>query len=250
MKIALIGYGKMGKRIHQLCPAQGHQVELVVIGKTNPEGAGITPEKFEGIDVAIDFSHPDAARTNILKLMEIGVPVVVGTTGWLTPEDDFAAICLEKNGRVLYGSNFSLGVQLFLKLVHRAGELFGKSGTFEAAIHETHHTQKADAPSGTAKTLAQRWLAGAGKPETPLSAHIPEKGLPQEGTLYVTSQRVGNVIGEHELRLRSEFDDIRISHHAQNRDAFAFGAIRSAAWLIDQEPGFYLIEDVVESVLG
>lgn len=250
MNIALIGYGKMGQRIHALAKSAGISVGLVVIGKLNRDGAAITPEKFTQIDLAIDFSHPSAVKTNISKLVALGVPVVVGTTGWLSDENksEIEQLCAENEVPVLYGSNFSLGVQLFLKLVNKAGEMMAALPYFGAGLHETHHLEKADAPSGTAVTAANLWLKH--KPETAEHVYgIPPTEKPSSDSFYVTSQRLPAVIGEHELRIRSPFDDIRISHTALTRDAFASGALKAASWLKMQEPGFYLLEDVVEEVL-
>lgn len=251
MRIALIGYGKMGQRIHALAKNYSHSIDLVVIGKINADGAGITASKFENIDLAIEFGRAEGTLVNIEKLLELGIPVVVGTTGWITDETraKVTELCEMHEGKVLYGSNFSLGVQLFLKLVARSAELFGNADIFDAAIHEVHHTQKADAPSGTAITAADTWIQYANS--TKNRDHlIPAAEKPNPESLYVTSQRIKGVVGEHELRIRSDFDDIRISHSALSRDAFAAGSLQAATWLLNQESGFYLIEDVVENVLG
>ena len=240
MKIALIGYGKMGQRIHALAKERGHQVDAVVIGKINAGGMAITASRFAPIEVSIEFTAPVSAEVNLRKLIDLGQSVVCGTTGWIT--DDLRAelhtLCLEKGARVLYGSNLSLGVQLFLKLVCRAGELLGDSSVFSASLNEVHHLQKVDAPSGTAVTAATMWLQARNAPAEAVD-HFS-----------VTSQRVAGVFGEHELRIRSPYDDIRIRHEALSRDGFASGALKSAGWLVAQEPGFYLIEDVVEQVLS
>ena len=251
MRIALIGYGKMGQRIHALAKKYGHSVDLVVIGKINADGAGITASKFENIDLAIEFGRAEGTLVNIEKLLEIGTPVVVGTTGWITDETraKVTELCEDHEGKVLYGSNFSLGVQLFLKLVARSAELFGNSDIFDASIHEVHHTQKADAPSGTAITAADTWIQNANSTKKRNHA-LPVADKPDPESFYVTSQRIKGVVGEHELRIRSDFDDIRVSHSALSRDAFAAGSLQAATWLLGQESGFYLIEDVVEDVLG
>lgn len=248
MNIALIGYGKMGRRLHTLAPDHNLTVKLVVIGKLNADGASISPEKFESIDMAIDFSHPDGALINLRKLTQLRVPVVMGTTGWITPEqeDEVRAWCTEHETSVLYGSNFSLGVQLFLKLVDQAASLMGPLPGFSAAFHEVHHMEKADAPGGTARTAAELWCR---KSHTDPVYGIPASGAPQSESVYLTSQRLPEVIGEHELRIRSPFDDIRISHTALTRDAFANGALKAAGWLKDQPAAFYKIEDVVDRIL-
>ena len=250
MNIALIGYGKMGQRLHALAKDHNLTVGLVVIGKLNKEGASITPEKFASIDLAIDFSHPDGVMTNIRKLSALKVPIIIGTTGWLTEEHqlEIEALCAENEVQILYGSNFSLGVQLFLKLIEKAATMMGTLPDFRAALHEVHHMDKTDAPSGTAVTAAQLWKKHDSESSS-VEYGIPTSSKPSKDVFYTTSQRLPGVVGEHELRIRSPFDDIRISHTALSRDAFASGALKAAHWLIKQNAGFYKIEDVAESVL-
>ena len=249
LNIAIIGYGKMGKRIEELASEFDLNPALILDEYNNNNGDGITEETFENIDAAIDFSHPDAFTTNIHKVLETQTPFVVGTTGW---QDSISTsrineLCNKYETATLYGSNFSLGVQLFGKLVKAAGKLFGNNELFDAILHETHHTEKADAPSGTAQTLAELWLDGADTK----SGHeygIPPEGKVDESVFRITSQRLGTVFGEHQLRINSPFDDIEITHRARSRDAFAAGALKASKWLVHQKPGFYLIEDVVEQI--
>jgi 4-hydroxy-tetrahydrodipicolinate reductase len=248
MNIALIGYGNMGKRIHDLSEERGHQIELILDENNNVDGDGITNDAFRTVDVAIDFSHPEAAPVNIKKVLQTGTPVVVGTTGWLDQKKAIQQFCKDRDGRLLYGSNFSIGVQLFAKLIERAGELFGGNKMFDVSLHEVHHTNKADAPSGTALTLAERWINGSSGNRKAIYG-VPEKGRVDKDKFYITSQRLGSVFGEHQLRVNSFFDDIEITHRARSRDAFASGAIKAAEWLYKhQQPGFYLIEDIVEEL--
>lgn len=252
-KLALIGDGRMGTRLRELAPSHGFETVLQLGEANNARGAGITAENFAGAEVAIDFTHPATAVTHIRRTLELGVPLVVGTTGWLTESNkaEIEALVLQFDGRLLYGSNFSLGVQLFMKLAREAGRLLGNAPGFDAALHEVHHTGKADAPSGTAITLAQQYLIGAGRSPGDHSYGIPERGLADTAKLRVSAQRLGGVFGEHSLRINSEWDDIELIHRALNRDGFAAGALRAAAWLADQQqPGFFLIEDVVEVILG
>ncbi|MEX0928295.1 MAG: 4-hydroxy-tetrahydrodipicolinate reductase [Balneolales bacterium] len=248
MEIALLGYGNMGQRIQVLAEKENHSVPVILDIENNISGSGMTRPVFEHIDVAIDFSHPAAVQTHIQKLLELGIPAVIGTTGWLEEPAAVSKLCKQYEGRLLYGSNFSLGVQLFIKLVARAGELFGKSALFDAALHEVHHTRKADAPSGTAKTLAGVWLEAAGSSKKPVF-QVPEKQEINKNDFLMTSQRLGSVYGEHQLRINSLYDDIMITHQARSRDAFAAGSLKAASWLVRQEPGFYMIEDVIEEVL-
>lgn len=249
MKIALIGYGAMGKQIEALSENTDQSVELILDEHNNEDGEGITEESMLDIDVAIDFSHPDAFVTNVDRVLETGTPLVIGTTGWRNRVRDIDERCKENDTPVIFGSNFSLGVQLFAKLLRKAGDLFGGSDLFDSVIHEVHHTRKADAPSGTAYTLAEQFLEGAGSDKN-IEFGVPEKGrVNPDENLYVTSQRLGSVFGEHQLRLNSEFDDIEITHRARSRDAFASGALQAARWIVRQKPGFYKIEDVVADVV-
>ncbi len=248
MNIALIGYGKMGKRIHALSEEEDIEIVQILDEYNNADGSGITYDNLKEADVVIDFSHPSVVLMNIKKVLEIGKPLVVGTTGWLDHKDEISALCEKKGGRLLYGSNFSVGVQLFAKLIRRAAELYGRNPMFDSALHEVHHNQKADAPSGTALTLAEQWLKGS-ENKTGIVKGVPEQGKVVPGKLYVTSQRIGSVYGDHQLRINSPFDDIEITHRARSRDAFASGALKAAEWLMNhKKPGFYLIEDIVEEL--
>jgi len=251
INLATIGDGRMGRRIAELAASNGFTTVLTLGEKNNVKGSGITESSFSGVDVAIDFTHPNAAITHINRVLETGTPLVMGTTGWLTEANRLTVEKLidRHDGRLVYGSNFSLGVQLFMKLARAAGETFGKAAGFDASLHEVHHTGKADAPSGTAITTAEQFLAGAGR-DNKTTYGIPERGKIDTEAFGITSQRLGDVFGEHELRINSPWDDITLSHKALSRDGFAVGALKTASWLLNQKPGFYLIEDVVEEVLS
>lgn len=249
MNIAIIGYGRMGQRIAALAEPDFGNIVLTLDMHNNEDGKAITEEAFRDVDLAIDFSHPSAVTTNLRKLIATKTPVVVGTTGWHHETDSIRNLALEHGVPVIYGSNFSLGVQRFLKLIERAGQLFGSQEGLHATVHEVHHTGKADAPSGTAITLAERWLDGTGLASTPVYG-VPERGPVDPSDLIITSERLGDVTGEHTLRLRGPFDDITIRHEARSRDAFAIGALKAAQWLIQQQPGLYFIEDVIEQIPG
>ncbi len=248
MNIALIGYGQMGQRIEELSKETETSISLILDEHNNEDGEGITEESMSEVDVAIDFSHPDAFVINAEKVLQTGTPLVIGTTGWLDRIKDIGARCKKAGTPVIYGSNFSLGVQLFAKLMRKAGELFGGSELFDEVLHEVHHTRKADAPSGTAYTLVDQYLEG-GKQDRKIEYGIPEEGRVDKDRFYVTSQRLGSVFGEHQLRINSEYDDITLTHQARSRDAFASGALQAARWIVNQQPGFYKLEDVVADVV-
>lgn len=249
MNIALIGYGRMGQRIEALALPDYGKVVLKLDEHNNERGSGITQSAFETVDIAIDFSHPSVVGLNLRRVIATSTPVVVGTTGWLHEANAIHDLVMHHGVPILYGSNFSLGVQRFIKLVERAGELFGSNPDVHATVHEVHHTTKADAPSGTAITMGERWLVGSGCSGTP-EYGVPERGAVDSNALIITSQRAGDVAGEHTLRLRTTFDDITIRHEALSRDAFALGALKAAKWLLAQPAGLYYLEHVIEQIPG
>lgn len=251
INVVLLGYGKMGKAIEKIIQTDSDISISHLIDTSNyDDGEAYKNPGFLNADIAIDFSHPTMVLKNIKASLEAGIPIVVGTTGWLEYKLEIEKLIKQKNGRLIYGSNFSLGVQLFNKLIAQAAQIFGNSPLFDASLHEVHHTQKADAPSGTALTLAQTFV-NKSSTKKEIETVLPTSEKVKTDSFYVTSQRLGAVFGEHDVRIYSEWDDITISHKARNRDGFAAGAVKAAKWLV-QNPnsGFYLIEDVAEQVIG
>ena len=248
IQVALIGYGTMGRRIDVLSTDYNADVKIRLDDSNNLKGEGFKLDEIKQAEVAIDFSLAEAVKINLPLALKQGLPVVIGTTGWIDDPVDVEELVKKHNGKVLYGSNFSLGVQLFIKLVRRAGELFGDSDLFDSVLHEVHHTRKADAPSGTAETMARQFLDGSQSTKE-ISYGVPAEGRVESDHFYVTAQRLGSVFGEHQLRINSHFDDIELTHRARSRDAFAAGALKAAHWLVKQDPGFYLLEDVVDQIV-
>ncbi len=249
LKVALLGKGKMGQMIHSLLSENNAECVVWLGEDNNQQGQGITKDSMMNVDVAIDFTHPDVVLENVNALLKFDIPVVIGTTGWTEKENDVKKLIREHNGRVVFGSNFSLGVQMFIRFVNEAARLSANASFFDAAIHEVHHTEKADSPSGTALTLAKTWLNHS-KKQKQIVSQIPAKGKVDESDFLVTAQRLGSVFGEHTLRLNSPWDEIELSHKARSREGFAVGAIKAAHWLASQkESGYWLIENVVEEVL-
>lgn len=249
MNIGLVGYGKMGRRIEALSEEMGCTVKFILDIDENPNGEGLTRERAESVDAIIDFSSAEVLPNTLKSALNYNVPMVIGTTGWLQSAAETDRLCKEGDTPVLYGSNFSLGVQLFAKLIYQAGKLFGNNAQFHSTLHEVHHTEKADAPSGTALTLAHQFLEGAGLDEQKkINTDLPSSEKVDPDALYITSQRLGSVFGEHQLRLNSPFDDIEVTHQARSRDAFAAGALKAANWVVNQAPGFYLVENVIEDI--
>lgn len=230
MKIALLGYGKMGKVIERIALERGHEI---VLKKTEENS-------FDGLldaDVAIDFSVPSAAVQNISECLHHNIPIVSGTTGWLEHYDDMTSLCTSKNGAFIYGSNFSLGVNLFFELNAHLAKIMSRFNQYEVSMEEIHHTQKLDKPSGTAITLAQNIIK-----EKKLSSWSIEN--PNENQLFIDVKRIDSVPGTHSISYRSEVDTIEITHTAHNRDGFALGAVIASEWLINKK-GIYTMKDVL-----
>ncbi len=242
MKIALLGYGKMGQIIERFASERGHDVVLK-IGVENLQD--FTVENLKAADVAIDFSAPDAAVDNIGKCFEAKVPVVVGTTGWYGELQRIKNDCAAGNNTLLYGSNFSIGVNIFFHLNKVLAKLMNSYPAYDVQVEEIHHTQKLDAPSGTAMTIAEgiiEQLDGKTEWVNELEgATMPEKLKTNQ--LLIESLRIENVPGTHTVVYSSEVDDIEIKHTAHSRAGFALGAVVAAEWLQDKK-GFYSIADI------
>ncbi len=232
MNIALFGYGKMGKMIEKIAKERGHNI----VAKIDVD----TPEiDFSTMDVAIDFSMPDAAFENITSCFGNGVPVISGTTGWLHDYEKAIDLCRKKKGGFIYASNFSLGVNIFFELNSYLGKMMKNLDQYQVSIEEIHHTQKLDAPSGTAITLAEgiiehtdykKWkLDKASKDEIPIIA-----------------KRIDKVPGTHTVAHESKVDGIQIKHTAHNREGFALGAVIAAEW-IKGKTGVFSMKDVLGS---
>lgn len=228
MKIALLGYGRMGQAIEKIAIDRGHTI-VAKIDKDNPN------EAYEA-DVAINFSVPMAAYENITSAIDKKIPVVCGTTGWLDRLDEVETLCQQNEGAFLYASNFSLGVNLFFELNVKLADMMQKQPLYTASIEEIHHTQKLDKPSGTAITLAE------GIPSAGNVWHLVEdngEGVP------ITSIRKDEVPGTHTVTHRSEIDEISITHTAHDRTGFALGAIIAAEW-IQNKKGIFSMRDVLQ----
>lgn len=231
MKIALLGYGKMGKVIEKIAKERGHEIILRKTSTTTYQG-------LENADVAIDFSIPDAAVPNISACLNAGIPIVCGTTGWLEHYDEIVMLCNKKNGAFLYGSNFSLGVNIFFELNAHLSKMMAKFNTYKVSMEEIHHTQKLDAPSGTAITLAKGIIENSNYTSWTL-----DKAKPKE--IHIDAKRIENVPGTHSVFYNSEVDLIEIKHVAHNRDGFAIGSVIAAEWIIGKK-GIFSMKDVLD----
>lgn len=231
MKIALLGYGKMGQTIERIALERGHEIVL-------KKDEFNTYEGLSNADVAIDFSIPAVAVENISNCFYANVPVISGTTGWLDRYDEMAALCTEKNGAFLSSSNFSLGVNLFFGLNDYLAKMMSKFGSYSVEMEEIHHTQKLDAPSGTAISLAKGVIENSD-----YNSWTLEKA--KENQIHIEAVRTENVPGTHTVTYNSEVDTIEIKHTAHNRDGFALGAVIAAEWIVGKQ-GIFSMKDVLE----
>ncbi|MCX8036093.1 MAG: 4-hydroxy-tetrahydrodipicolinate reductase [Candidatus Sumerlaeia bacterium] len=247
MRLALIGYGKMGRAIEALAPARGHEIVATVDLKDRAaKFRRLTRQAVEAADVCIEFTAPNAALGNLLRLCQLGKRVVTGTTGWFNHLDEFAAVVAKKKATVLYGANFSIGVNLFYRLVERAAELFGALDDRDFYVAEAHHRAKLDAPSGTAKRLAEIILAKSRRKKRPLQRL---EGPIAEDQLQIVSTRAGWITGVHRVGIEGPHDSIVLEHQARSRDTFADGALRAAEWIVSAAPGLYRFEDVLDQLV-
>ncbi|WP_452226039.1 4-hydroxy-tetrahydrodipicolinate reductase [Lacinutrix cladophorae] len=229
MKIALLGYGKMGKTIEQIAIQRGH----TIVTKAMDEDYDISEA-----DIAIDFSIPTAAYKNISNCIENNIPVISGTTGWLEDYDKAVALCQEKKGAFIYASNFSLGVNIFFELNNYLAKMMNTLKDYKVSMEEIHHTQKLDAPSGTAITLANDII----KEHTSYTNWSIDQNT--ENALPIIAKRIEDVPGTHSISYKSDVDTIDITHTAHNRQGFALGAVVAAEWLLGKT-GVFTMKDVL-----
>ncbi|MEP7278702.1 MAG: 4-hydroxy-tetrahydrodipicolinate reductase [Bacteroidota bacterium] len=236
MKIALIGYGRMGKAIEAIALQRGHEIVLKI---DVDNAADLTAANLQQADAAIEFTGPHSAFGNVRKCLEYGIPVVCGSTGWLNKMEEVKAYCKQQNGCFLYASNFSVGVNIFFEINKRLAELMKLHAEYNVSMEETHHTQKKDAPSGTAVTLAEQVLAAIGRKNR--WVNHPE-GEP--GELPIVSKRIDPAPGTHKVSYYSDIDTIDIVHTAHNRTGFATGAVLAAEFVIGKK-GIFSMKEVL-----
>ncbi|MGO3181688.1 MAG: 4-hydroxy-tetrahydrodipicolinate reductase [Aequorivita sp.] len=230
MKIALLGYGKMGRTIEKMALEKGHSV---VFKSTSESSEG----KLEDAEVAIEFSSPEAAVNNISHALEARIPIVSGTTGWLKKYDEMVKLCENRNGSFIYASNFSVGVNLFFSINEYAAKLMADWQEYDVSVEEIHHLEKKDAPSGTAITIAEGILKHSDKENWKLD-------VSEGNVLNITAKREEDVKGTHIVSYDSSIDTISFKHEAHSREGFAKGAILAAEWLQNKE-GVFTMKDVL-----
>lgn len=236
MKIALIGYGKMGKTIEAIALERGHTADLKIDIDSMED---FTKENLLQCDVAIEFTGPHSAKENILTCLNAGIPVVSGSTGWLEDWNEVAGFCKEKNGSFLYASNFSVGVNIFFEVNKKLAQLMNGHTEYAINLQEIHHTQKKDAPSGTAITLAEQILQ-----EIPAKKKWVNEETTDPEILPIISKREDPAPGTHSIIYSSPIDDIEIIHTAHNRNGFALGAVLAAEYICNKK-GIFNMKDVL-----
>ncbi len=236
LKIALIGYGKMGKAIESIAIARGHTIVLKVNSQNIDE---FTNENLQKADVAIEFTNPHSAVSNILKCLDARTPLVCGSTGWLDHLPEIKKAYEEKNGAFLYASNFSVGVNIFFEVNKRLAQLMALRQEYDVSIEEIHHTQKKDAPSGTAISIAGQVLQDVTR-----KTKWVNQPSQHAGDLLITSKRIDPAPGTHSVKYSSAVDDIEIIHTAHNREGFALGAALAAEFIHDKK-GIFSMQDVL-----
>ncbi|HEV8579749.1 MAG TPA: dihydrodipicolinate reductase C-terminal domain-containing protein [Thermoanaerobaculia bacterium] len=230
-RLALLGYGRMGRLVEQFAPAHGFEVALRLDGRSNAGGEGISPESLQGIDAAVDFSTAAAVAANAERIAALGVPLVVGTTGWASDLQRVREAVERQGGGLLYGANFSVGVQVFYRLAEAAARLLAEESAYDAWAYEIHHRMKKDAPSGTLLQLRKVMeAAGYGRP------------------IDVASNRAGAIPGTHQIGFDSDADTILLEHRARSRAGFAHGALRAARWMVGRR-GIYEFSEVWEEIV-
>ncbi len=234
MQIILLGYGKMGKTIERVALGRGHEITA----RIDIDNA-VDFESSDG-DVAIEFSHPDAAFDNVKKCIERQLPVVCGTTGWLKRKGEIESLCKQSNGAFFYASNYSLGVNIFFKLNQYIARMMNNLSEYEISVDEIHHAEKKDAPSGTAITLAEGIISNVKRKKKWVNI---KTGKPED--LFIESFRIDQVPGTHIVKYESAIDDIEIKHIAHSREGFAMGAVMVAEW-IKGRSGIFSMDDFLK----
>jgi len=237
MKIALIGYGKMGKAIETVALSRGHEIILKITSSNRNE---LNPAELSKADVAIEFTNPDSAFQNLVECFTSGTPVVCGSTGWMHQLDEVEKMVKEKDAALLYASNFSVGVNIFFEVNRRLASLISDHPEYSPAILEIHHTAKKDAPSGTAITLAEQIIE-----EIPGKKKWVDHVSAEPTDIPVLSERTDPAPGTHHVKYSSSVDDIEIIHTAHNREGFAVGAVLAAEYLAGKK-GIHTMKDVLK----
>lgn len=247
MNIAIVGYGKMGHMIYEQAVQNGDKVVAVIdplFSSSKVTAPTVDKTSLKGADVAIDFSHPSSAIDNICLYASLGIPAVVGTTGWYDEIPALKEKLKDLNPAIIYSGNFSMGVTAFMSIINYASKLMNRLSEYDCSIKEIHHIHKKDKPSGTALMISDIMLKNIDR----------KKGVAlfkkEDGLLTIESERVGDVTGYHEVNFTSAVDEIMLSHKAFSRSGFASGALLAASWITDGRRGFFSMDDFANDLLG
>jgi len=245
MKIALIGFGKMGKELEKSALSRGHEIILKV---NTGNSVSLSPDKLYGAEVAIEFSTPGTVINNIKMCFTAGVPVVVGTTGWYNEIADIKTLCNNGNHSLIYASNFSIGVNILFELNRMMANIMNSQRKYDVSIEEIHHSHKLDSPSGTAIVLANDILTSIERKERwiDIDPDTNEENHQHPGDLTIHSMRLGEVVGTHIVKYKSKADKLELRHEAYNREGFAEGAVIAAEWIKDKK-GFYTMKEFLKA---
>ncbi|MBN4081589.1 4-hydroxy-tetrahydrodipicolinate reductase [bacterium AH-315-C07] len=237
MKIAIIGYGKMGMEVEKLALSRDHEISL----KIDVNNLPYSPEDLKDVDVAIEFSTPESAVSNISIAFEANTPIVVGTTGWLDQLENVRSMCNDQQQALFYAPNFSIGVNIFMEINKRLAGLMNDQSSYKASMEEVHHTEKLDSPSGTAVKLAEDMISQINKLQNWTNMEATD-----DGELSIISKRIENVPGTHTIKYSSDVDTIEIRHEAHSRVGFATGAVLAAEWIVGKQ-GVFTMSDLLKS---
>lgn len=248
MEITIIGYGKMGHEIERLAKEKGFKITSIIDPiSDNATHRNINKESLKDADVVIDFTHPSTVVENIKKVCSFGKNMVVGTTGWYDQMDEVKKI-IEKAGiGFIWSGNFSVGVNIFFRMIENASKLMDKFSDYDAFVHEFHHNQKADSPSGTAVMIGNILKENLKRKDTIVTEELKRKIKPNE--LHISSTRCGTIPGTHIVGFDSKADSIELKHTAKGREGFAIGALMAAEW-IKNKKGFFCIDDMMKNIIG
>jgi len=248
MNIAIIGYGKMGHEIEKIAKEKGLSIKAIIDPKA--EGAThkeINEESLNDIDVAVDFTHPDSAVENIKKYCQFKTNAVIGTTGWYEKMEEAKSAVEEAGIGLIWSGNFSVGVNIFFRITENAAKIINKFDDYDAFVHEFHHSQKADSPSGTAVMIGKILTGNIERKNKVVTEELKRKIGPDE--LHISSTRGGSVPGTHVVGFDSKADTIELKHTARGREGFAIGAVMAVEW-VKGKKGFFDINDLMKNIIG
>ena len=241
MKIALVGYGKMGHAIEAAALARGHEIAFRIDQHNIDELEALSEQN---TDVCIEFTHPDAVLANLKRLIPKTIPMVIGTTGWESLRDDIRKLTLNQGTGLVYASNFSLGMNVMFRLNKELARIMDRYPQYDVFVEDQHHAEKKDSPSGTALSLAEQVVAGLARKTAYVNTHDLAQRAPEAHELSISSVRAGKIVGIHQVSYTCDEDTITLRHEAHNRNGFAVGAV-VAAELIAQRKGFFEFSELL-----